>query len=717
MYRLHIGITIFALVVTVGLVASYPPPALYGQEGPGETIPGSVYLPFISANLPTPTNTATRMPTATPTATQTPSSTTSPAPSATPTQGTPLPVGASEWTQHAHDAQRTGYNPVSVPTPWRWKWAWNGPNATGGISSGKFGLPRNSQPVTGGGRVYIAAGSRGVYALNNANGAVLWNRNPGGAINSTPAYDGDTAALFVVSNNGTLYKLNAANGDTVGSFAGGGNSNLPLPPAIAGERVFFSMGNFVYAIDKRTMQQIWHYNAGSPVDTPPAYSATRDLVVVASQDLYVHAIRNGDGSRAWRNKTTVLEPGNPGVSGSNDFAEVSRGWPVIAEQSGVVLIKLRLDWQTMWTWSPWPSSNAAMRANLMNRPDEQALLALSLDNGSTAFIPNIGHGGFGDGDYMPMGPMPVVKRFGDGSEVAYVVMRGTPCLMEGVCDGRADSRLGELMLSDQTVAGFSAGDVRFMESTFFPTDEQANLSMAGDDLLGGHWMFGLAHRVIDRSPSRGASGSNPITTANLPHIITSASNCGFSTSHYCPDGLTQDGDPRRIPAGFYIYYNQGPVYDRYWSEYASWVVSNDTIYFVSTDGAVVALEHGEPTGVAMQPPPEQAAAAQLSFVREGVIDYTAARDYTGRTVTVEGVLHDVFNNGKAVYLTFKTPHQGAFLVRILKPHWGNFSESPERIYAPGQRVQVTGLIEWYQGDPVIYASHPSQIRVMEAAEG
>ena len=248
----------------------------------------------------------------------------------------------------------------------------------------------------------------------------------------------------------------------------------------------------------------------------------------------------------------------------NNFAQVSRSWPVIAEQNGIVLVKLRLDWGTMWTWSPWPGTNGVMRSNLTNNTTEQALLALNLDNGATAFIPNIGHGGFGDGDYMPMGPMPIVKRLDDGNEVAYVVMRGTACLVDN-CDGRSDSRLGEMMLNSSTVSGFEAGYVRFMDSTFFPTDEQANLSMADDQLFGGHWMFGLAHRILDRTPNRGATGSNPITTADLPHIITSASNCGFNTSHYCPGGLTQDGDPRTIPGGFYIYYNQGTVYDRYWS--------------------------------------------------------------------------------------------------------------------------------------------------------
>jgi outer membrane protein assembly factor BamB/DNA/RNA endonuclease YhcR with UshA esterase domain len=704
MYRFHLMLilTITCAMLILGMMGSTSP-ALYSQDDTG-----TIYLPYVSASLATP------IPTSRPSATPSPTPTNTVA-APTPTAGTPLPTGPSEWTQHAHDAQRTSYNPVAVPTPWRWKWAWNGPNATGGIASGKSGLPRNSQPITGGGRVYIAAGNRGVFALDNANGAVLWNKNPGGNINSTPAYDGDTATLFVVSSNGTLYKLNAANGVTVDSFAGNGSSTLPLPPAIAGDRVFFSMGNNVYAVDKRTMAQVWSYAAGSPVDTPPAYSASRDFVVVASRDLYVHAIRNSNGSRAWRTKTTVLEPGDPRGTDDNDLAEVSRGWPVIAEQNGVVLVKLRLDWRTLWRWNPWPSTNAAMRTNLTNTPGEQALLAVDLDNGATAFVTNIGHGGFGDGDYMPMGPQPVIRRFNDGAEIAYVVMRGSECL-NSPCDGRWDARLGEMMLNDSTVSGFAAGHVRFMENTFFPTDEQANVTAAGDQIFGGHWMFGVAHQILDRSSGRGKSSGDPITTADLPHIITSSTSCGFSTSHYCPDGLIQDGDARSIPGGFYIYYGAGTIYDRYWSEYASWVISEDTIYYVSTDGAVVALENGQSTGVAMQAPPATTT-MQPVYVNEGIIDHTVARGFAGRSVTVEGALHDVFNNGKAVYLTFKTPHQGAFLVRIRKAAWANFAVSPEVLYAAGQRVQVTGLIEWYQGDPVIYVEHPDQIRQITVAAG
>jgi DNA/RNA endonuclease YhcR with UshA esterase domain len=79
-------------------------------------------------------------------------------------------------------------------------------------------------------------------------------------------------------------------------------------------------------------------------------------------------------------------------------------------------------------------------------------------------------------------------------------------------------------------------------------------------------------------------------------------------------------------------------------------------------------------------------------------------------VTVEGVLQDVFNNGKAVYLAFHKPHRGHFIARIMKPEWGNFASSPETLFKIGDRVRVTGVVEWYQGDPMIYIHEPEQIQ-------
>lgn len=617
-------------------------------------------------------------------------------------------LAAAEWTQHGHDAMRTSFTTQTVAAPWRWKWAWNGPTAQGGVISGKIRLPRNSQPVTGGGRVYIAAGVQGVYALNQTNGIQVWHQNPGGEIDSTLAYDADSDALFVVSSNGRLYRLNAANGLTTGEFIGQATSTLPLPPALYGDRVYFSMGNFIYAIQKISMGVAWSYNAGSALNTPPAFSPASGLIVAASEDLFVHAVHDANGLRAWRVKPTSLAPGDPGDTLPN--AEVKYGWPVIAEVHGLVLVKLRLNWQTLWTWSPWPTTNAQMRANLAGLPSQQALYALRLSDGGVAFNTNVGHGGFGDGGRMPMGPQPVVKRFSDGSEVAYVVMRGSPCLKDP-CDGRYDSRFGEMPLDATTVPGFQAGDVRFMQNTHFPTDEQPNLSMSGDDIFGGHWMFGLAHQILNRSASRGATSGTPITTSNLPHIVTSASNCAFSASHYCANGLIQDGDARNFPAGFYIYYNQGTVYGQYWSGYAAWVVSGNTVYYVSTDGAVVALENGSPTLDPMVSVMEPEITPEAVVAQP--IAYTRASEFAGSIADVEGEIKFKFNNGKDVLLGFENPHVNYFKALIPVESWKNFPVLPELLYGTGQSVRVHGKIEWYQGDPVIYVRSPEQIEILK----
>ena len=623
----------------------------------------------------------------------------------------PVSGPPEEWSQHAHDAQRTGYTPQTVPYPWRWRWSWNGPNASGGVAKVTTGgsLPRNVQPVTGGGRVYLAAGVDGVFALSEATGQQLWRRSGIGAIRSTVAYDRDTNAVFAVSANGRLYKLRAQDGAILADFNAGQTSDLPLPPAVLADRVLFSMGNAVYAVHKQTMQQLWRYNAGATVATPPSYSPSRDVVVVATEpDLYVHAINNADGTQKWR-----VRPVHASRT-FNDPTEFRYGWPVIADGAGYVLVKARLDWGTLW--QDWPQTNSGMRQFLTQNPGQQALFVLDLDDGSRPFIANVGHGGYGDGGYMPMGPQPVVKRLANGREVVYTIIRARHAY-----DSRWDSHFGEMMLDSETVSGLQGGDVRFIAYDYPPgsadpyllTDEQPNVSMAGDYLFGAHWEAGFAMRILDRSAARG-SFSNKITTQRLATIATSQDNagaCSFSPSHYCPGGLE---NTRFYDAGFYIYYRQGAVYDRYWREYASWTVSNENVYFVSTDGAVVALTSGNPQASdvsslplveAPPPPPDPQPVA--------TIPYTEARAWEGRMVTVTGTLRYIFNNGKYVLLGFSNPHQGSFKALIRKADWERFGGRPEERYQVGQEVRVRGVIAWYQGDPAIFVTTPEQIEVLE----
>ncbi len=514
-------------------------------------------------------------------------------------RGYPSAVSTSEWTQHAHDAQHTGYAPQVPPHPWRLRWIWNGTDAAGGVAkvTTTGSLPRNVQPVTGGGRVYVAAGTDGVFALSEATGQQLWQRSGIGDVRSTVAYDPDTQAVFVVSANGWLYKLRASDGAVLGQFNAGQTSSLPLPPTVLSDRVLFSMGNSVYAVNKQTMGQIWAYNAGATVAVPPAYSPSRDVVIVATEpDLYVHAVDNASGTRRWRTRP---------VHASRNFADPTEyryGWPVIAENAGYVLIKVRLDWGRLWR--DWPQTNSGMRQLLTDNPGDRALFVLDLDDGGVPYIANVGHGGYGDNDYLPMGPQPVVRRLPSGREVVYIIIRA-----KHAYDARWDSHFGEMVLDGDTVSGLQGGDVRFIAFDWPPgysnpyllTDEQPNVTAAGDYLFGAHWEAGFAMRILDRSDARGSFAS-PITTQRLSTVATSQDDtgaCAFSASHYCASGLY---NTRPYDFGFYIYYNQGSVYDRYWSEYATWVVSNDNLYFRSCDGAIIALTGGNPqTSAAMEP--------------------------------------------------------------------------------------------------------------------
>ncbi|MCS7325136.1 MAG: PQQ-binding-like beta-propeller repeat protein [Anaerolineae bacterium] len=577
-------------------------------------------------------------------------------------------------------------------------------------------LPRNVQPVTGGGRVYVAAGTDGVFALSETTGQQLWQRNGIGDVRSTVAYDHDTQSVFVVSSNGRLYKLRASDGAILAQFVTGQTSDLPLPPAVYGDRVVFSMGRQVHAVNKVTMQGIWTHTVATTltVAVPPAYSASRDLVIVATEpDLQVRALRNSDGTQAWTTRP---------VHSSRSFddpTEYRFGWPVIADNAGYVLVKVRLDWDTMWI--DWPQTNADMRQLLIDNPGHQALFVLDLDDGSVPFIANVGHGGYGDGGYMPMGPQPVVKRLANGKDVVYTIIRA-----KHAYDPRWDSHFGEMVLDGNTVSGLQGGDVRFIafdwppgsSDPFLITDEQPNVSMAGDYLFGAHWEAGFALRILDRSDARGSFG-NKITSQRLSTVVTSQDNtgsCAFNAStHYCAGGL--EGG-RGYDFGFYIYYNQGPVYDQYWSEYATWVVSNDNLYFRSVDGAIVALTSGNPEGSAMArsasvTPQHEQHKAQPALAPEATIPHTEARAWAGRAVTVTGTLRYVFNNGKYVLLGFTNPHQGSFKALIAREHWARFAPSPEALYTLGQRLAVVGVVSWYQGDPVIRVTKPAQIRVLQ----
>jgi len=524
------------------------------------------------------------------------------------------PSSTNEWVQFGHDPQRTNYTPQAVSTPWNFKWQWNGSDPDGKKQANHISLPELVQPITGGGLVYIAAGNKGIYALNSNNGNVVWNRNPGGSIDATPTYDTTSGWLFALSTNGILYKLNAQTGETLSQFNTNTSSIKVVAPLLLTDRVVIATGSKLHAVKKENMQSIWSYDAGANIVTTAAYSTSRNRIIFGTNDLYIHIVNNNNGQLAYKLKPTPRSPGNPGSSSRNNLAELVGGWPVVAEQHGIVFVRYRLDWDTLWTWNPFPKTNQEIRNNLTNNPGQQALFAINLDNGSIAFIPAVGNSGQGDGGYLEMGPLPIIANI-DNKELAYIVWRnGLTCASQGWCDGREDATMGEMVLDNNTVSGYQAGDVRFVRFQDIQTDEAIKITMSGKTIFHSHWLINAAAEITDRSSSLGGTFTNPIKTKDAPFVIWRQcscypnspgscrtpcgfpgcneqplcySNCQFDTqTHYCSQGLYSYGDNRSYPPGFYEYFND--FEQETWSVPFT-VVSNNLVLVKTGDGGILAL--------------------------------------------------------------------------------------------------------------------------------
>jgi DNA/RNA endonuclease YhcR with UshA esterase domain len=95
--------------------------------------------------------------------------------------------------------------------------------------------------------------------------------------------------------------------------------------------------------------------------------------------------------------------------------------------------------------------------------------------------------------------------------------------------------------------------------------------------------------------------------------------------------------------------------------------------------------------------------------RDDVIPFTAAADFIGQKMTVEGKVIKTHNSGKVVFLNF-SPTALAFTAVIFAEAWPAFPSPPETLFV-GKLVRVEGAIEEYQGAPEIVIRDPGQIEV------
>ena len=507
-----------------------------------------------------------------------------------------------EWHQDAHDPARTGYTQEEPSQPWRLLWTWNGPDAQGGTGDHFYDAPPQARSVTGGCCVFIPAGDRGLFALEKESGEILWNVDTA-SFNAAPAFDPASGFLFAGGENGVLYRLDPHTGEISGEYATGN----PIDKAI------LLAGGYVYAISKGDLHQVdlqdmaasWVYSSTAPASTPAAYSSRYGVVIYCTADLQVHAVDAREGSARWRSK--------PSPHSATDSTYTFEGyWPVVADSTGIVFVRMNLGMSALWSGplsnNIYPDSNRETRQYLEENPQLQNLFALSLEDGKPAFIPAVGFGGVEKTDNsskeLAVGPPPVIRRFTDGSEVAYSFFRSG---QSSPPDGRWDSHIGEMVLNNETILGMEAGDLRFIRfenSYTHITDEQCPVSMAGDTIFHAHWGASESVRLMDRSTELGLTYSDPIPTEPHPVIIRRMQACSSfnPASHWssCDLILFSDGRTWKGP-GWWVYWNtldpptpkSGAYSEGHLPRYT--YVSDGLIIVSGNGGELMVFAHSSPT--------------------------------------------------------------------------------------------------------------------------
>lgn len=102
-------------------------------------------------------------------------------------------------------------------------------------------------------------------------------------------------------------------------------------------------------------------------------------------------------------------------------------------------------------------------------------------------------------------------------------------------------------------------------------------------------------------------------------------------------------------------------------------------------------------------------AGQQKPVPPPVTGWQKAAAYAGQRVTVTGQVVDTYRSSKVIFLNFSANRQD-FKVVIFASAWERWQQPPDELYY-GAAVQVTGLVELYEGAPEIIVDEPSQIVV------
>lgn len=186
-------------------------------------------------------------------------------------------VEAADWPMYRADAARSGYTADTLPTKLALRWTYRAadPPEPAWPRSTRLTFDRANEPIVAGGRLFFGSSATSkLYALDTATGQEMWTFFTGGPIRFAPVAWRDH--VFVVSDDGHLYALSAADGSLSWKHRGGPDGSMRLGnqrmiskwrarggPVVLENTLYYaagiwpSDGIFIYALDAESGKIKW----------------------------------------------------------------------------------------------------------------------------------------------------------------------------------------------------------------------------------------------------------------------------------------------------------------------------------------------------------------------------------------------------------------------------------------------------------------------------
>lgn len=257
----------------------------------------------------------------TPTATETPIVAVTETPAATvevsQTPDVNLPVdpdaiALSDWPQVQRDSQHSGYYPSALGSNFAvtWRHAFQPEKV----------FPQ-AQAIVASGKVFVGTEMGNLYALNATNGAQAWKFTASGPILNSVAVEG--GRVFFGAMDGAVYAVDANTGNQVWKAQLSQFLGFSTAPVIADGKVLLGGRNGIfYALNPANGNVIWSYDAGSPILMTAAWNGGK--AYFGAMNMRVYAITTASGSLAWQ---------SPRIAGLT-FKDY---WPVVS--GGMVYVR------------------------------------------------------------------------------------------------------------------------------------------------------------------------------------------------------------------------------------------------------------------------------------------------------------------------------------------------------------------------------------------